>query len=108
MHSCYEVLKILKFRTPMPVYSSFTLSDRNNRMALYSSDPSHHFNSQVRPLWNTALKLVARHDVTDFSLKIGTFKNGLKTYLLKIQNQYDDIEWYPDNFEFKKIGFALS
>ena len=107
-HCCYEILKILKFRIPMPLYSSFELSQRNNGMSLISSlYPSNQFNCKVRPLWNTALKLIAGDDDNDFSMKTGSFKNHLKTYLLNIQSQYDyidPIEWYPGNFEFKRIN----
>ena len=54
-------------------------------------------------MWNTAMKLIVGSADNDFSLNIGSFKDSLRSYLLAIQNQFHDIEWYPGNFEFKKL-----
>ena len=72
-------------------------------MSLITSHPSHHFDSKARVVWNTALKLIVGKNDTDFSLKIGQFKDKLKSHLLATQNLFDEIEWYSENFQFRRL-----
>ena len=37
---------------------------------------------------------------------VAKFKNDLRKILLKIQNAFDDIEWYPD-YNFNLLGRHL-
>lgn len=47
-------------------------------------------------IWNDCLKLIS---INQFSaeVEIGKFKSNLKQAISKIQNAFDDIEWYPDH-----------
>ena len=47
-------------------------------------------------MWNNCVKLIAKSE-TLFEIKVSKFKKDLKQILLKIQNDYDTIEWYPDH-----------
>ena len=51
-------------------------------------------------IWNTAAKILVKNDDI-LSIKIGPYKRMLKNCLLEVQNMYDDIEWYPNNFKIE-------
>ena len=98
--ACLEMLKIMKFRLPTPLYDSLNISQRNNGTLLILPSPSDHFIYKGSKIWNTAMKILTKDD-TLLSIKIGAFKIKLKKCLLDIQNKYDGIEWYPNNFELQ-------
>ena len=99
-HMCLEVLKILKFRLPMSLYKLFQLSNRNNNTVLILPPKSPHLTYRASKIWNTAVKILAKNNDL-LSLRIGPFKKNLRNCLLEIQNMYDKIEWYPQNFEIE-------
>ena len=98
--TCLEILKILKFRQPSSIFSLFNISTRNNGIYLLHPSYSHHFISTGSKIWNVAAKLLAKTEDI-ISLKIGPFKQKLKNCLLEIQNKYNNIEWYPNNFKIE-------
>ena len=52
-------------------------------------------------IWNNCIKLIARSE-TLTTIKISKFKKDLKKTLLKIQNAFNNVEWYPDlNFTLR-------
>ena len=52
-------------------------------------------------IWNNCIKLIARSE-TLTTIKISKFKKDLKKTLLKIQNAFNSVEWYPDlNFTLR-------
>ena len=69
-------------------------------MYLLHPSCSQQFISKGPKIWNTAVKTLAKNEDI-YSLKIGTFKTKLKNCLLEIQNLYDNIEWYPNNFKIE-------
>ena len=95
-HICIETLKVLKSKTPYCLYELFTISHRNNRTLLkLTSKPGSYLTQRIN-LWNNSVKLIAKSE-TLVEIKVSKFKNDLKQHLLKIQNAYDSIEWYPDH-----------
>lgn len=97
---CLEMLKIIKFRLPISLYSSLELSQRNNSTTLILPPPSDHFIYRASKMWNIVVKIMAK-DVDILSIKIGSFKKELKSVLLGIQNKFDATEWYPYNFRLE-------
>ena len=96
-HCCIEIVKILKFRTPMSLYSLLNISKRNNCISLIPRFPSPQFLHRAPTLWNMACKKLLNFE-HDLSLKVGFFKNSLKALLLKNQQKYDENEWHPENY----------
>ena len=98
-----ELFKILKFRTPMALYSLFKISSRNNSILLILPTKSHQFAFIASKIWNVVSKELIKCDQTLGSIKIGPFKSALKQSILKIQNKFDKIDWYTKNFEIETI-----
>ena len=103
---CIEVLKILKFRLPMSLYTSLKLSHRNNRNILLLPSPTTHFIFKGSRIWNIAVKILAINNDLP-SIKIGQFKDILKRCLLEMQNMYDDVEWYPKTLKLSLLQTHL-
>ena len=93
-HCANEILKILKFRTPMPLYGLFELSDRKETYIITTS-PSCNFVYKAGFIWNAVRNT---QQFSDFSMKIGPFKTNLKNYLLSAQKTGDNTEWLSCNF----------
>ena len=53
---------------------------------------THLIKSRVN-IWNNCIKLIARSETT---IKISKFKKDFKKTLLKIQNAFNSVEWYPE------------
>ena len=93
-HCVNEILKILKFRTPMSLYRLFELSDRKETL-LITKPPSHNFVYKAGFLWNAIRNTLKFYD---FSFKFGPFKHNLKSYLLNAQKGGNKVEWMSINF----------
>ena len=103
--ACLEVLKILKFRRPRLLYDTYTLSQRNNSTLLILPVGSNQFVYISSKLWNIAVKCISK-DTRLEDIKLGAFKAQLKNLLLKLQSKYDEIEWYPNNFNLASLSGA--
>ena len=100
--ACLEVLKLLKFHRPTLLYKQYSLSQRNNSTLVILPHKSKQFTFISSRIWNAAMKHVVRDSgLTD--IKLGSFKQKLKTCLLKIQGKHDGIEWYPLNFKLDSL-----
>ena len=97
-HCCIEILKILKFRTPISLHSLLNISKRNNSVSLLPRFPSIQFLHKAPTLWNMACKKLLNKFDHDLSVKLGFFKNSLKALLVKNQRKFAENEWHPDNF----------
>ena len=77
------------------------VSTRNNQLYLRArADETPYIKSRVN-IWNNCIKLIARSQ-TLTTIKISSFKKDLKKTLLKIQNAFNSVEWYPDlNFTLR-------
>ena len=98
--TCLETLKILKFRSPMALYSNFRPSPRNNGIYLITSSSSMNFTYNGSRKWNMIIKILSISDPV-CSIKVGSFKRCVKACLMKIQNMYDPQEWCDKNFELE-------
>ena len=64
------------------------------------ADETPYIKSRVN-IWNNCIKLIARSE-TLTTIKISKFEKDLKKTLLKIQNAFNSVEWYPDrNFTLR-------
>ena len=96
-HTTLAALKILKFRTPISLYSCFNLSNRKETL-LISQRPSINFLCQAASLWNIVRDLL---NVKDFSVKLSKIKFQLKNLILLRQKMGDETEWSDENFRLR-------
>ena len=90
-----ETLKTLKSRTSESLFKLFVISTRNNQLYLRArADNTPYIKSRVN-IWSNCIKLIARSEILT-TIKISKFKKDLKKTLLKIQNAFNSVEWYPD------------
>ena len=94
-HCITEVYKTLKFKTPLPIYKLFNLSNRKE-ILLLTSFPNHHFVYRAGAIWNIACQKLMIHN---FSKPLSSFKYDIKLLLLSNQNQTDKLEWVSCNYE---------
>jgi hypothetical protein len=100
--TCLEVLKIIKFRRPHSLYSTYKLSPRSTSNVLIIP-AANNFAHSSSSMWNIAIKKLDMND--DFAeIKPGEFKWRLKTKLLEIQGQHSATEWVPSNFRLDAIN----
>ena len=90
-HCINDVSKILKFRTPMSLYSLFNLSNRVGKETLIILPKSS--NSYIRrsaAIWNT----VRNHlSLNAFTFKPNTLKSQIKVAILNAQSEGEPMEW---------------
>ena len=94
-HCFMEVLKILKFRTPISLFSEFNLSNRKETLLLTPS-PGTDFIYKSSILWNS---LRIKLNILDFSVKISCLKSKIKSLILSVQHSHHESEWSAQNFE---------
>ena len=98
-HITQEAFKILKFRTPISLYSLFTRSARKDTL-LIKPQSSHHFISNAADLWNLVRQKL---QVVDLSLtKIGAFKVAVKSLILKYQKIGDLSVWNDNELDIRQ------
>ena len=94
-HVCIETLKILKSKVPFLLFKQYTISSRNNmNFILLTKDASFSKTKRIN-IWNSAIKIISNR-TTIVETSVAKFKKDLRKILLKIQNAFDDTEWYPD------------
>ena len=101
---CLETLKILQSRNPGEIYKNFQFSPRNNGIYLITTKNTINFTYNGSRKWNMITKILANFNPIN-SIKVGSFKSGVKGCLLKIQKLFDDLEWNEKNFE---LGTAIT
>ena len=100
IHSLYtyfcavELFKVLKFRSPISLYSQFQLSPCKETL-LITTRPSHDYVYRSGLIWNIVRK---RLKILEFASKFGPFKLNLKNHLLTRQRLGDREEWESSNF----------
>ena len=99
-HTFMEILKILKLRDPITIYEQYTLSERKPTLII-NSNPAEDFVSRSTKIWNT---VSPKLKLNDFSFKISTTKNTLKSALLRLQNNEDPVAWTSNDFNLEKIS----
>ena len=90
-HCCLEVCKILKFRTPISLYSHFTPSSRKPCL-LITPVPSTDFFYKSAKIWNRLSKHFLGN-LMDYSFELASMKSKLKQHLLTIQADHNVNEW---------------
>ena len=89
-----EFFKIMKYRLPIAIYSSFTRSKRKDNLII-TPTPSHNFIYKASWLWN---KFCNTENDLDFAKTSCTrLKSKLTVFLLHAQNRYCS-EWHNENF----------
>ena len=88
-----ELFKVLKFRSPISLYSQFDLSARKDTLII-TAHPSINFNYKAGVIWNT---MRTRLNITDFSTKFGPLKHNLKKLILTQQTLGNQMEWEGSN-----------
>jgi len=97
-HCCIEIFKILKFHTPITLYSQLNISQRNRPMSLIPPKPSIQFAYTGPKLWNDVRKRLCTGLEIEGSTKLSLIKNSIKSLLLTNQKKFDEVEWCPYNF----------
>lgn len=102
-YCCNEVLKIMKFRTPISMFNLFELSDLNPTLFV-TPNPNLQFVYKASKIWNWARQVImGKFDLNDYSLNMGAFKKFLKSHVLKSQCLGSSVEW--NDYRDKLIMF---
>ena len=102
-HLCLETLKILQSRQPSCLYECFNISTRNSENYLLTRPGQSAYLQQCNKIWNHLVKIIAKNEIIP-SIKLSQFKRNLRTILLKVQNLFDNIEWYPENTAIETVN----
>jgi hypothetical protein len=96
LHCASEIYKILRFRTPISMYSLFNLSKRANKDTLLLSPlQSNTFIYMAGAIWNSVRQ---KFNILDFtSVSAGSLKSLLKSLILTQQALGDKWEWQVCN-----------
>ena len=97
-HSITNTHSIIKFRTPISLFTLFTLSNRHGRETLLTTPhPRNKFLHSTAATWNTARKKIK---VTELSFNHSLVKTSTKALLLKQQNIGNRLDWIALNHKF--------
>ena len=94
-HCFLEIFKILKFRTPISLYSKFQLSKRKQTLIL-TPVPCTDFIYKSSVIWNS---LRISLGINDLSINISLIRSKLKSLILSKQHSLSQIDWFDENFE---------
>ena len=93
-HCTMETYKILKFRTPISLYSLFQLSNRKETLLCLTRTLTNYTMNSSK-LWNTYRELLK---VYEFTVSVSVLKGRLKDHLISIQKLHSTTEWYETDF----------
>ena len=96
-HCFMETFKILKFRTPMSIYSLYKIPKRSSNNLL-TPNPSIQNIYKSSVSWNT-LRPKINLRLYDMSTKLNCIKTTLKKILHENQHRHHPLEWLPE-FDF--------
>ena len=96
-HTTLAALKLLMFRTPIALYSCFTISSRKATL-LITPRPSTSFISRSCSLWNDIRDIFS---IRDFSIKVSKMKRQLKSLITQRQRLGDQEDWADENFKLR-------
>ena len=120
-HTLLSVIKILKFKTPISMYSCFNISSRKGEF-LVTTETVGTYIYKASSMWNKCTKIIFNKSSlvevchsnmkkpekvlipgsspnSDLCISMSTFKHRLKTLLLEVQKQGDAFEWQAPNYE---------
>ena len=99
-HCFMETFKILKFRQPRSLYDKYNISERKPTL-LISGFPSPNFTDRTTSIWNT---IAPKLKLDDFSPKVSTIKNQIKSSLLANQHKDTPTEWTVEDFNVTRLS----
>ena len=95
-HCANEIFKILKFRSPIKIHSTYRLSSRGQKqLYILTPPPGDTFVYNSSMIWNKVRNMLK---ITDSSTTISYLKTNLKKHLLENQSLGDSINWIEPNF----------
>ena len=97
-HCLLEIIKILKLRTPIGLYSHLNISVRKPTLLIINVS-SNTFINRAAKLWNN-LRLKILEGSNDFSMKLTHLKSNVKNFLTSNQSKLSDEEWFPQNYSY--------
>ena len=93
-HTCITLYKILRTRVPIALYSMFSFSSHiETRLKSQLTGCVFVDNSTI--IWNNIREKLS---VNDFNISISVLKSNVKSYLLRKQQEYDQLEWCILNY----------
>ena len=101
-HCFMETFKILKFRTPISLFSEYTLSTRKPTTIITAS-PSKTFIDSSSLLWNTIAPKLKLHD---YSAKVNIVKSKLKNSILTNQHCENKFDWTCEDHNARNLKFG--
>ena len=107
-HTFMEVYKILKYQSPISMYSQYLISNRNylsHNLNLITPSTAGDFIQKSTLIWNSLRKPL---QITDLSSNGILIKNKIKSLLFEIQHRYHAVEWLPTlDFNISKINIKI-
>ena len=100
-HTSLEIYKILKLRTPISMFSLFTLSNRIKATLILTPSPTTYFVYKSAILWNFVNNKIVGNQ-NDFSMKISTLRTSVKKFLLARQCDHGRNIWNPKNYDIQQ------
>ena len=98
-HTTTEVFKILKYRTPISLYSSYIRSTRKDTLLITPTNSSH-FISKSTEIWNLVRQKLKVNDL--FLTKLSSLKSSLKSLIYKYQKFGDAMVWNDNELNVKQ------
>ena len=97
-HCINEFFKIIKFRTPYPLYEEISISQRDTSNVAILPSKSNTFLYTAAHIWNQIHKRVLSSDKGIFT-SVNSVKLRTKVILLEAQSLGTEDQWIPHNFE---------
>ena len=90
-HCINDIFKILKFRTPISLFSLFNLSSRTGKETfVLTPKPSEGYIYRAGTIWNVARQKLS---VLEFTTTVSHVKSSIKDIILKTQKIGDPTDW---------------
>ena len=97
-HCTNEFFKIIKFRSPYPLYEEISISQRNSSNVAILPSKSNTFLYIAAHIWNQIHKRALSSDKGIFT-SVNSVKLRTKAILLEAQSLGTEDQWIPHNFE---------
>ena len=95
-HSCCEVFKVFKYKSPIAINDSFKFSSRGQRsLFILTHPPNDSYVYRMSVIWNSVRTVLS---CPDTSFPISSIKIKLKVFLLNKQKLGDNENWIEHNF----------
>ena len=102
-HTLLCVSKLLKFHSPISLFSLFNLSKRKETL-LITPQKNDSFVHKSSSLWNAFRRSEEGSKIKDFATSISRMKSCIKTFLARRQKLGDVEEWHPNiNFTVEDL-----